>query len=253
MNSFIGFYDTTSSIIQEHGGSECENRVKDAFATLSSLFTNNETENLQIRLRLCDPLDVKNPQEVAHIMQAMIQQIADYIPKQGLIGIQKFCRDVNAIPSDPLQSLVNWLQHVDGIDRPDCVIGRYESLLRPLQQTNWTEFSPGRAAIVRVITFLHCTQRGGLKVSSPSAHNVFPTDWITADYKYQYCSDVIGERYDRTLLVREVANLILNLGGQHNLRVSHAIFSNAGLDPYRHHGIAKHDHHESATVVMPCK
>lgn len=245
----VGFYDTLSSIIREHGGAVCAERVQIAFTTFNDLIATSEPNILKARLRLCEPLNVEDPQEVAHVMQSMIQLIGDYISTAGLNGIQNFCQNISAIPLDPLQSFINWRAYVRG---SDCITARYETLLRPLQVTNWTEFT-GWSAAIRAVTFLHCTQRGGLKISVPSQLILFPTTWITADYKYQYCNDVIGARYNRTLLVPAVANLNLNLGGRNDQRISRVVFTTAGLDPYRHHGITEYDRDTSAFVTMPCE
>lgn len=66
-------------IIRERGGDACAGRVSAAFYVMENMIENAETEYLQERLRLCDPLDVKNPQEVAIVIYRFISLIADYI------------------------------------------------------------------------------------------------------------------------------------------------------------------------------
>lgn len=66
-------------IIRAHGGQECGERVNAAFAVLQQLIESAESEYLQERLRLCDPLDTANTQEVALVVSRFIDLIAQYI------------------------------------------------------------------------------------------------------------------------------------------------------------------------------
>lgn len=73
------YYDNLSMIIRQHGGTECGDRVKYAFDVLEQLIENAEAEYLQERLRLCQPLNTENHQEVGILVFRMIQLIAQYI------------------------------------------------------------------------------------------------------------------------------------------------------------------------------
>lgn len=169
---------------------------------------------------------------------------------RSLNGINNFCRDLNAIPADPLNSLVRWIEYAYG-GRPECVTGKYETIIESVSQTNWTTLTRG-GAIARAVEYIYCTQIGGLKVSSNFALDIFPGDLITEEYQYQLCADIFGEQYNATLLEGAVELMNLSFGGQDQI-ISNVVFSNAGLDPFIHHGIAEYHVEESAVVFLRCK
>lgn len=73
------YYDNLSSILAERGGETCASRINAAFFAIEGLIEGAEADYLQERLRLCDPLDVKNPQEVGIVIYRFISMIADYL------------------------------------------------------------------------------------------------------------------------------------------------------------------------------
>lgn len=157
---------------------------------------------------------------------------------------------MNAIQLDPLNSLVRWIEYAYG-GRPDCVNANYESIIGVVSKTNWTEFT-GAAAYVRAGNYIYCTQLGGLPTTSDFALDIFPADLITEEYQFQYCRDVYGEQYNSSNLAGAIDLLNLSYGGQDQL-ITHVVFSNAGLDPWIHHGIAEYDLYESQVVYLRCK
>lgn len=157
---------------------------------------------------------------------------------------------MNAIPADPLNSLVRFIEYAYG-GRPECVTVNYDAIIESVSQTNWTTLTPS-GAVYRAIEYIYCTQLGGLKVTSDYVLDIFPNNLITAEYQYQFCADIFGEQYNATLLEGAVELLNLNLGGQDQV-ISNVVFSNAGLDPYIHHGIADYDVEDSAVVFLRCK
>lgn len=158
---------------------------------------------------------------------------------------------MNAIPADPLNSLTRWVDYTYG-GQSNCTVNKYADIVAAVSQTNWTELSDTNTQAVRSLEYIYCTQMGGLKVSTDFALGVFPGQRITAEQQYQFCADVLGEQYNGTLLDSAVELMNLSYGGQDQV-ISHVVFSNAGLDPYIHHGIAEYDVHESAVVFLRCK
>lgn len=154
---------------------------------------------------------------------------------------------MDAIPQDPLNSLVRWIEYAYG-GRPDCVTAQYATLLGRVSNTNWTELTP-QAARDRVRDYLECTQLGGLRVTSDFEMDLFPSDLITSDYRFQYCRDLLGEQYNAEALPEAVEQLNLRYGGQDQV-ITHVVFSNAGLDPLIHHSIADYDFEASAVVYI---
>lgn len=165
-------------------------------------------------------------------------------------GLQNFCRDLNAYPDDPLASLIRWIEYAYG-GRPECVTVKYDTVLSYIQQTNWTEFV-GRAGATRAADYLACTQLGGRKVSSDLTVDIFPANAITEQFQDQFCRDVFGEQYSTENLARAVELLNLSYGGR-DQRITHVVFSNAGLDPNNHHGIRDFDALESDVVFLQCE
>lgn len=103
----------------------------------------------------------------------------------------------------------------------------------------------------RLLTYLRCTQVGGLKVTSDFALGVFPEERITEDYQVQFCQDVLGDQYNHQALHRAVAELNFIYGGQDQI-ITHVVFSNAGLNPLLHFGIAEYDQIYSEVVFLTC-
>lgn len=104
----------------------------------------------------------------------------------------------------------------------------------------------------RLITYLRCTQIGGLRVDSDFVFDLFPDGYITEEYQFQFCEDVLGESYSRSGLERAVEELNFVYGGQDQI-VTHVMFSNAGLNPLLHFGIAEYDQVYSDVVFLNCK
>lgn len=68
-------------IVRQQGSDECGDRVKYAFNTFENLVESRESEYLQERLRLCQPLDPQNDQELAVLLYQFINTIATYIQR----------------------------------------------------------------------------------------------------------------------------------------------------------------------------
>lgn len=154
---------------------------------------------------------------------------------------------MNAIPEDPLNSLVRWIQYAYG-GRPECVTVKYETLVGFVSETNWTRLT-AQAAKDRVTNYLECTQLGGLRVTSDFELDLFPSDLITPEYRFQFCRDQFGPQYNSSSLAAAVEQLNLRYGGQDQV-ITHVVFTNAGLDPLIHHGVANHDLAESAVFFL---
>lgn len=106
--------------------------------------------------------------------------------------------------------------------------------------------------VERLLTYLRCTQTGGLKVDSSFVFDIFPDGYITEEYQFRFCEDVLGENYQRTGLERAIEELNFVYGGQDQI-ITHVIFSNAGLNPLLHFGIAEYDQVYSDVVFLTCK
>lgn len=106
--------------------------------------------------------------------------------------------------------------------------------------------------IERLLTYLQCTQTGGLRVDSDFVFDLFPDGYITEEYQFRFCEDVLGPSYQRAALTRAVEELNFVYGGQDQI-VSHVIFSNAALNPLLHFGIAEYDQIYSGVVFLNCK
>lgn len=75
----VGYYDNLSYNLAHHGSDECHLRVKNAFDVLEYLIENAQSDYLQERLRLCQPLEVDNDQEVSFLIERLIDYISAYI------------------------------------------------------------------------------------------------------------------------------------------------------------------------------
>lgn len=106
--------------------------------------------------------------------------------------------------------------------------------------------------IERLLTYLRCTQTGGLKVDSDFVFDIFPNGYITEEYQFRFCEDVLGENYRRSGLQRAIEELNFVYGGQDQI-VTHVIFSNAALNPLLHFGIAEYDQVYSDVVFLSRK
>lgn len=69
---------------------------------------------------------------------------------------------------------------------------------------------------------------------------------------YIYVLSLIIFSYRSEALQSAVDQLNFNFGGQDQV-ITRVIFSNAGLDPFIHHGIAEYDTWESGVVFLNCK
>lgn len=168
-------------------------------------------------------------------------------------GLQGFCRDMDAIPEDPFNSLVRWVQYAygRGTGNTDCINANYDTIIGALTTTEWANLTQ-RASVTRSTSYLACTQLGGLKVTSDFELDIFPANLITEEYQYRFCEDVFGAQYNRSALAGAVEAVNTNYGGQDQV-ISHVIFSNAALDPLLHHGIAQYEQYESAVVFVQRK
>lgn len=156
-----------------------------------------------------------------------------------------------AIPEDPLNSLLRWIDYVYG--QPECLNLNYENVVAAVGQTSWSNLT-AVAAWSRLNDFIECTQIGGLRVTSDFAKDIFPANLITTEFQYQYCSDILGEQYNATLLAESVDSLNLSYGGQDQMS-PRIVFTTAGLDPNIHHSVLEYDPAESVVVFLPreCK
>lgn len=158
---------------------------------------------------------------------------------------------MEAIQNDPFNSLLRWINYAYGAGVDGCINANYETVVAALRNTAWDE-TPQNVDLSRATVYLMCTQVGGLKTTSDFALDLFPAELITDEYQFRFCEDILGESYDRHALAGAVEALNLMHGGQ-DQKISHVVFSNAGLNPLIHHGIADYDQFESAVVFLASK
>lgn len=166
---------------------------------------------------------------------------------RSLPGLENLCRDINAYPNDPFNSLLRWVDFAYGAGRPECV-ATYDTIIDTLSKTSWSDYTYP-IGINRAQAYLQCTQLGGLKITTDFVFAVLPLGLITEEYQYRFCEDVFGEGYDRHALAGAVESLNLHNGGQDQV-ITNVAFSNAALDPQIHHGIADYDQSESVVVFL---
>ncbi|KAG4071866.1 hypothetical protein HA402_006027 [Bradysia odoriphaga] len=236
------YFDNLSYNLRHHGSDECFGRVKNAFDVLEYLIENAEGDYLQERLRLCQPLEVDNDQEVGFLIERLVDYISAYIKQHNLFGLENFCRDMSYYNEDTLNSLIRWVLYV--YDGPECYNIDYEEYIEELTQTNWD----ARFASRRALAYLRCTQIGAFRIPSDYEFTAFP-QLLTDEYHYKFCEDILGEQYNRTSLQSAVDNLNLIYGGQEQV-ISHVIYTNAGLDPWISHGVSEYGLVESTAIFI---
>lgn len=168
----------------------------------------------------------------------------------SLPGLQNLCRDMSAFSADPFNSLLRWIDYAYGGGRSECV-ATYENIIDSINKTSWEDLTDV-TGFNRAQAYLQCTQLGGLKITTEFDLALFPLGLITEEYQYRFCEDVFGEAYDRHALPGAVVALNFNFGGQDQI-ITNVAFSNAGLDPLIHHGIANYEQYESVVVFLDRK
>lgn len=148
---------------------------------------------------------------------------------------------------DPFSSLLRWIEYAYGAGLTGCV-ATYDVIINNLNQTSWDVLDESDE-INRAQFYLQCTQVGGLRVTTDFELSFFPFGMLTEEFQYQFCEDVFGEQYNRHALEGAVASLNSLFGGQDQV-ITNVAFSNAGLDPLLHHGIADYDVFESVVVFL---
>jgi len=239
------YHDNLSANLRDHGSETCHLRVQNTFDILLYLFENGADDYLQERLRLCNPINSSNPQEVALLFELFIDLISNYIRRFQIFGITNFCRDMDYYDADPLNSMIRWAVYAYGFDFQDCINTNYPDLVDLLAVTDWEESTFPR---LRAYSYLRCTQIAAFRITSEYEQTAFPS-LLTEDYHYQFCEDIFGESYNRSSLLPAVHNLNIQFGGQEQV-VPFVLFTNAGLDPWIGHGVSEYDQEEGGVIFL---
>jgi len=239
------YHDNLSANLRDHGGLTCHALVQNSFDILLYLMENGATDYIQERLRLCDPVDNQDPQEVGLLFELFIDLISNYIRRYQLFGLDNFCRDMNYYYADPLNSLIRWAIYAYGYDFQDCINSDYNELAALLAETDWEASAYPR---LRAYSYLRCTQIAAFRITSDYEMTAFPS-LLTAEYHYQFCEDIFGPSYNRSALQPAVEHLNIQFGGQEQV-VPYVIFTNAGLDPWVGHGVSEYDTHEGEVIFL---
>jgi serine protease 16 len=239
------YHDALSSNLHEHGGAECHLHVRNAFDVLLNLFENNQTEYITERLRLCNPIDPDEEQDVALLFELFIDLISNHIRRLGLFGITTFCRDIEFYDHDTLNSLIRWAVYVYGFDDGECIDTNYPDLIGRLALTPWDGTNYDR---LRSYAYLRCSQIAAFRITSDFEMTAFP-QVLDEEYHYQFCEDIFGDEYNRHALPSAVQHLNDQFGGQQQV-VPFVIFTNAGLDPWIGHGVSEYDVEDGEVIFI---
>jgi len=239
------YHDSLSGNLINHGSLTCHTRVRNAFDILLYLFENNQADYIRERLRLCNPVDPNNAQEVGLLFELFIDLISNYIRQHHLFGLQNFCRDMEYYNEDNLNSLIRWAVYAYGYEFDDCLNTNYTQLTDRLAETDWEASAYPR---LRAYAYLRCTQIAAFRITSDYEMTAFPS-LLNEEYHFNFCEDIFGETYNRDALEQAVQNLNNNFGGQEQV-VSRVLFTNAGLDPWIGHGVSEYHLEEGAVIFI---
>jgi len=234
------FYNTLAYNIHLRGPANCSNLLSSTFTQVQELLNDNGTQRVQELFNLCSPVNTTSEQDLAFFYETLFDFVSFYIDFRHNVGIQELCQDL-ARKNDSLVAFARWVRYVYGDD--ECFNLNYENTI-----TNLQNVASPRHDARRVLEYFYCTQFGlNFRVTSENGFgDVFP-DVISQEYHEQWCQDLFGDAYNRTLFERAVDNFNVQHGAQNQV-ISSAIFSNGNLDPYLSHGIAEYDINTSEAV-----
>jgi len=234
------FYNTLAFNLYLRGPTNCSSRLGSALAQVQELVESGKGAQVQTLFNLCAPVNATNGQEKTFFYENLFDYVSSYIDTRHNTGIQELCSDLGR-KNDTLRAFARWVQYVFGDDT--CTNLNYAATINNLRNTTSVEHNSRR-----VLEYFYCTQFGlNFRVTTEDGFGgVFP-NVISRQYHDQWCSDIFGNAYNRTLFERAVDNFNLQNGAQDQV-ISNAIFSNGNLDPYLSHGISEYDIYASEAV-----
>lgn len=182
--------------INSIGGPECGNVITGAMQMIGNAIRARDTSVVERRLRLCSPIDIDIPEDVARLFYGIAADIANnYVAHASYPEIDEKCTIMRALddPSNPpendLDGFARW--YVDDFNRNlMCLNFNNTAVMALYQQTAWNTISTiaGR----RQNFWLQCSQLGQFPIANEGERHPFGWRFDLSFFR-TWCAQVFGE------------------------------------------------------------
>jgi len=220
-----GPYDILEYTFNLNDNGHCRDLIRNAYDVVAYLVLSGEGEYLGERLNLCNPVNTTSTADVAALYENTLRAVFYYLQQHHYNGVQQFCRDMDAIPGDSLNSFARWLRYVYGDSQ--CFDPSYETLINLKSNPEWDQ--EGTTSGRRQWYFLQCTQVGSFLVADQYTWLAGTVDiW----YHLEKCEDLFGVPFS----YGTITDAFYALRDEYDQALQNVIYTNGNLDPLRYFG-----------------
>lgn len=224
--NFREYFEVIGDDLRTFGSDACYRRVWRAFRTIENLIDAGRSEPLNEMFHLCHPINVTDWFEVARFFEDIASSVASGVFNGGVNYVHDMCESVtNADISNDLIAFAEWFEAQNR--SPHCFGQNVRDVVDFFSQTSWSNV--GVISGRRQYFYLTCTEYGWF-ATTDSDHQPFGSQ-IGEDYHVELCRQVFGDWITESI-AENIEKTNISLGGSLP-DITHAYFTNGGLDPHR--------------------
>uniref|UniRef100_A0A1I8JVX9 Prolylcarboxypeptidase n=1 Tax=Anopheles quadriannulatus TaxID=34691 RepID=A0A1I8JVX9_ANOQN len=246
--NFEEFTEDFGNTIRIKGSDECYNSIFRAFHTAENLLDAGRTDIVSSMFNTCDPIDAENSLQVELFLHLMTLSLElSMFDDFNIENVQRVCNVLTDEQYEtPMEALAAYLKDRYSEIR-DCFDLSFENFISILG--NVSVDAPQNAEFgLRQLNYHICTEFGFFQTAK-SRDQPFGSK-VTYDLFLAECSAVFGEWLTQEVLYDGVRLTNFHFGAT-DPRITNVLYTNGGIDPFRHVSITEYTNLLANARVTP--
>uniref|UniRef100_A0A1I8JUL4 Prolylcarboxypeptidase n=1 Tax=Anopheles funestus TaxID=62324 RepID=A0A1I8JUL4_ANOFN len=246
--NFEEFTEDFGNTIRIKGSDECYNSIFRAFHTAENLLDAGLTETVSDIFNTCDPIDADSPLQVQLFLHLMVLSLEiSMFEDFNIENVARVCETLTDDQYDtPMQALAAYLQdRYDDIR--DCFDLSFENFISILGDESLDAVQNQQYGL-RQLNYHICTEFGYFQTAA-SPYQPFGSK-VTYDLFLEECAAVFGEWLSSDVLYDGVRLTNFHFGAT-DPRITNVLYTNGGIDPFRHVSITEYTNLLANARVTP--
>ncbi|KFB38638.1 hypothetical protein ZHAS_00006026 [Anopheles sinensis] len=246
--NFNEFVEDFGNTIRIKGSTECHNAIFRAFHTAENLLDAGRTDIVSSMFNTCDDIDPENSLQVELFLHLMVLSLElSMFDDYDLENFERVCDQLTDDQYDtPMEALAAFLKNRYAEIR-ECFDLSFENFISILGETD-IDAPQNLEYGLRQLNYHVCTEFGYFQTAQ-SPYQPFGSK-VTYDLFLQECEAVFGEWLTEDIIYEGVRLTNFHYGAT-DPRTTNVLFTNGGIDPFRHVSITEYQNLLANARVTP--